>query len=76
MGHLHKVREREAANQMGCVNLAIVFGPNLLGAPPTGYPVGPGGGGAANGGGSALADMPWQTKCVETILEHYVEIFV
>ncbi len=73
MGHLHKIREREAINQMGCANLAIVFGPNLLGAPPPGYP---GPGGAANGGGSALADMPWQTKCIETILEHYVEIFV
>jgi len=73
MGHLHKIRERESINQMGCANLAIVFGPNLLGAPPPGYPVPAG---VANGGGSALADMPWQTKCIETILEHYVEIFV
>ncbi|SCV74859.1 BQ2448_7888 [Microbotryum intermedium] len=64
MGHLDKVRQHEASNQMGCSNIAIVFGPNLLGAPPN------------EGGGSALADMSWQCKCVETILQHYVEIFV
>ncbi|KAM0749509.1 RhoGAP-domain-containing protein [Meredithblackwellia eburnea MCA 4105] len=65
MGHLDKVKQRESINQMSASNLAIVFGPNLLGAPPT------------NGGqGTALADMSWQCKCVETILLHYVEIFV
>ncbi|SCZ87902.1 BZ3500_MvSof-1268-A1-R1_Chr2-3g05370 [Microbotryum saponariae] len=64
MGHLDKVRQHESSNQMGCSNIAIVFGPNLLGAPPN------------EGGGSALADMSWQCKCVETILQHYVEIFV
>lgn len=50
---------------MGVSNLAIVFGPNLLRTPPS------------NGGEStALADMQWQCKCVETILQHYQEIFV
>ena len=67
MGHLDKVKSREHANQMSGSNLAIVFGPNLLGAPPSNNPGGP---------GSALADMSWQCKCVETILQHYVEIFV
>ncbi|KAK4700938.1 Rho GTPase-activating protein RGD1, partial [Phenoliferia sp. Uapishka_3] len=66
MGHLDKVKSRESVNQMSTSNLAIVFGPNLLGAPPN-----------QNGGqGTALADMSWQCKCVETILQHYVEIFV
>ncbi|SGZ20426.1 BQ5605_C021g09275 [Microbotryum silenes-dioicae] len=64
MGHLDKVRQHESSNQMGCSNIAIVFGPNLLGAPPN------------EGGGSAIADMSRQCKCVETILQHYVEIFV
>ena len=52
-------------NQMSISNLAIVFGPNLLGAPPS----------AQGGSGSALADMSWQCKCVETILTHYHDIF-
>ncbi|KAL8279078.1 hypothetical protein RQP46_008536 [Phenoliferia psychrophenolica] len=68
MGHLDKVKSREHANQMSGSNLAIVFGPNLLGAPPNANP--------GAGPGSALADMSWQCKCVETILQHYVEIFV
>ena len=51
---------------MGCSNLAIVFGPNLLGAPPS----------AAGANGSALADMSWQCKVIETILHHYAEIFL
>lgn len=51
---------------MGCSNLAIVFGPNLLGAPPSN----------GAGAGTALADMAWQCKCIETILLHFVEIFV
>lgn len=47
-------------------NLAIVFGPNLLGQPPS-----------TNGqSGTALADMQWQCKVVETILQHYAEIFL
>lgn len=61
-----RVRQHETVNQMTSSNLAIVFGPNLLGAPPAG----------ATGGGMALADMSWQCKCVETILDHYAAIFV
>lgn len=90
MGHLDKVAQHESVNQMSRSNLAIVFGPNLLGAPPPqlahlypgptsasgadGTPSSAGGGGGSGGGG--LQDMQWQCKCIETILLHFVEIFV
>ncbi|GAA5877508.1 hypothetical protein JCM1840_003876 [Sporobolomyces johnsonii] len=86
MGHLDKVAQHESHNQMSVSNLAIVFGPNLLGAPPPHlahhFPApassssgGAGANGASTQGGS-LADMQWQCKCIETILMHYREIFV
>lgn len=56
---------------MGCSNLAIVFGPNLLGAPPYNSSTDD-----SADGSTALADMAWQCKCIETILLHYSEIFV
>ncbi|GAA5833122.1 hypothetical protein JCM11251_006522 [Rhodosporidiobolus azoricus] len=84
MGHLDKIAQNEHQNQMSVSNLAIVFGPNLLGAPPAHlaahYPPPPsssaseGEGTQPSGGG--LADMQWQSKCIETILKHYQEIFV
>ncbi|KAH8928949.1 GTPase activating protein [Atractiella rhizophila] len=67
MGHLHKVRQKEAKNSMTVSNLAIVFGPNLLG-PPSGE--------EGVGGIMKIQDMQWQCRAVETILEHYVAIFV
>lgn len=91
MGHLDKVAQQEAVNQMSRSNLAIVFGPNLLGAPPPqlahhfpgpaaasaeGGGSGGGEGGGGGGGGGGLRDMQWQCKCIETILTHFVEIFV
>lgn len=36
MGHLDRVRGAEDVNQMSASNLAIVFGPTLLGPPPKG----------------------------------------
>ncbi|KAM0786281.1 hypothetical protein ACM66B_001761 [Microbotryomycetes sp. NB124-2] len=82
MGHLDKVRQHESVNQMSCTNLAIVFGPNLLGAPP---PTATGAGSLQQqqqqqqqqqNGSSTLADMQWQCKVIETILQHYAEIFL
>ncbi|KAG8919030.1 hypothetical protein FRC00_011827 [Tulasnella sp. 408] len=57
---------------MSPYNLSVVFGPTLLGPSPTA---------AANndgqpGGGTTLQDMHWQCKAIETILEHYTDIFV
>jgi len=48
---------------MSVSNLAIVFGPTLLGPPP-------------EDSMAVLQDMQWQCKAIETILEHYAEIFV
>lgn len=90
MGHLDKVAQHESVNQMSVSNLAIVFGPNLLGAPPphlqqhyaqqAAQAQAQNAGDAVNGAGAAsgggLIDMQWQSKAIETILRHYHEIFV
>ncbi|KAG8855526.1 hypothetical protein FRB96_007030 [Tulasnella sp. 330] len=70
MGHLHKVRGQEALNSMSATNLSIVFGPTLLGPPPPSMMDG------HTGGGTTLQDMNWQCKAIETIIEHYTDIFV
>ncbi|RUS14367.1 Rho GTPase activation protein [Endogone sp. FLAS-F59071] len=68
MCHLDKVQVNQRHNKMGVANLAIVFGPTLMGGDQ----------GAATGvpsDTSKLADMHWQVKVVETILENYRLIF-
>ncbi|KAI5124260.1 hypothetical protein M0805_005109 [Coniferiporia weirii] len=70
MGHLYKVVQHEAQNAMPISNIAIVFGPTLFGLPSgasAGQPIG-----QANG----MADTAFQNKAVETILEHYTDIFI
>ncbi|KAJ8487154.1 hypothetical protein ONZ51_g4392 [Trametes cubensis] len=66
MGHLHKVVQHEAQNAMSVQNLAIVFGPTLFGQGQPGI----------NGQLNGMADASLQNKAVETILEHYTDIFV
>ncbi|KZT66142.1 RhoGAP-domain-containing protein [Daedalea quercina L-15889] len=66
MGHLHRVVEHEAENAMSVQNVAIVFGPTLFGQ------LAPNMNGQMNG----MADAGLQNKAVETILEHYTDIFV
>ncbi|KAI8985727.1 GTPase activating protein [Trametes punicea] len=66
MGHLHKVVQHEAQNAMSVQNLAIVFGPTLFGQGQPGL----------NGQMNGMADASLQNKAVETILEHYLDIFV
>lgn len=107
MGHLDRIRAAESLNQMSASNIAIVFGPTLLGPPPPGMVFegqsaaseadessqfhsrnGDTTGAAAADesvsaavasgapGSSALADMAFQSKAVETILIHYRDIFL
>ncbi|EIW79048.1 RhoGAP-domain-containing protein [Coniophora puteana RWD-64-598 SS2] len=70
MGHLHKIVQYEAENSMSIQNIGIVFGPTLFGQQvPTAN-------GAASGHANGMADTPHQNKAIETILEHYTDIFV
>ncbi|KAH7885795.1 hypothetical protein F5I97DRAFT_1875464 [Phlebopus sp. FC_14] len=67
MGHLHKIAQHDSDNSMSIQNLAIVFGPTLFGQNNGSTS------GHVNGG---MADAPFQNKAIETILEHYSDIFV
>ena len=57
--HLHRVIENSAANRMSSQNLAIVFGPTLMGTLP----------------GSSITDAGWQVRVVDTILQNTYQIF-
>ncbi|KAK4196175.1 putative Rho-GTPase-activating protein [Triangularia verruculosa] len=57
--HLHRVIENSGANRMSSQNLAIVFGPTLMGTSP----------------GSAIADAGWQVRVIDTILQNTFQIF-
>ncbi|KAG1732356.1 Rho GTPase activation protein [Suillus lakei] len=70
LGHLHKIAEYEADNSMSIQNLAIVFGQTLFGQ------MIPGNGSFSGHGNGGMADAPFQNKAIETILEHYSDIFV
>ncbi|KAI0308828.1 GTPase activating protein [Amylostereum chailletii] len=65
MGHLNRITQFEAQNSMSISNLAIVFGPTLFSQ------------GFTNANGQSLTvDPTLQNKAVETILDHYTDIFV
>ncbi|KAK4239158.1 hypothetical protein C8A03DRAFT_43177 [Achaetomium macrosporum] len=57
--HLHRVMENSATNRMSSQNLAIVFGPTLMGTAP----------------GSNISDAGWQVRVVDTILRNTYQIF-
>ncbi|KAL1876204.1 Rho GTPase-activating protein [Diaporthe australafricana] len=57
--HLHRVMENSATNRMTSQNLAIVFGPTLMG-------------GSVHG---AISDSGFQCKVVDTILQNTYQIF-
>ncbi len=57
--HLHRVMEKSSVNRMNSSNLAIVWGPTLMGA----------------GTGGKIQDAGWQVKVVQTILESCYQIF-
>ncbi|KAG6886103.1 hypothetical protein C0993_002622 [Termitomyces sp. T159_Od127] len=69
LGHLHRINQHATVNSMSMQNLAIVFGPTLFGISPTSaHP------GQANGG--SMVDATLQNLAIETILNHYNDIFV
>jgi len=80
LGHLQRISQNEAVNQMSISNLAIVFGPTLFGYNPGPAPGPQGGQGGpvvnGGGGGGGILDTGHQNRAVETILEHYTDIFV
>ncbi|PPQ79686.1 hypothetical protein CVT25_003260 [Psilocybe cyanescens] len=65
LGHLHRVNQHSADNSMSMQNLAIVFGPTLFGQHAS-----------INGQGGVMADQSFQNMAIETILNHYTDIFI
>ncbi|ATZ45415.1 Bcrgd1 [Botrytis cinerea B05.10] len=57
--HLNRVQESSASNRMTASNLAIVFGPTLMGA----------------NSGPNMSDAGWQVRVVDTILKNTYQIF-
>jgi hypothetical protein len=64
--HLHRVAQHSQQNKMTHANLAICFGPTLMGQ--QGHSSGPGVGGD-------IRDAAWQARVVETILNNTLQIF-
>ncbi|KAI9641081.1 Rho GTPase-activating protein [Ciborinia camelliae] len=57
--HLNRVQESSASNRMTASNLAIVFGPTLMGANT----------------GPNIQDAGWQVRVIDTILNNTYQIF-
>lgn len=51
--------DKATVNRMNCHNLAVIFGPTLMGSDPS----------------TAIADAGWQIKVVATILSNTYQIF-
>lgn len=57
--HLHRVVENAHVNRMSSHNLALIFGPTLMGTDPA----------------KAIQDAGWQIKVVDTLLQNTYQIF-
>lgn len=57
--HLYRVIEDAHINRMNSHNLAVIFGPTLMGTDPS----------------KAITDAGWQIKVVDTILQNTYQIF-
>ncbi|MCJ1367703.1 hypothetical protein MMC16_006837 [Acarospora aff. strigata] len=57
--HLNRVQEHASANRMNAANLAICFGPTLMGSNT----------------GPNIADAGWQVRVIDTILQNTYQIF-
>ncbi|KAI0048722.1 RhoGAP-domain-containing protein [Auriscalpium vulgare] len=69
MGHLHKITQFESENSMSIGNLSIVFGPTL-------FSQNLGNGANGQNGQPVMQEATAQNKAIETILEHYTDIFI
>ncbi|KHN98754.1 RhoGAP domain containing protein [Metarhizium album ARSEF 1941] len=57
--HLYRVMDNAHVNRMNSHNLAVIFGPTLMGSDPS----------------TAIADAGWQIKVIDTILQNTYQIF-
>lgn len=57
--HLNRVTENANSNRMNASNIAIVFGPTLMGAAT----------------GPDIQDAGWQVRVIDTILKNTYQIF-
>ncbi|KAG6059551.1 hypothetical protein E4U32_003933 [Claviceps aff. humidiphila group G2b] len=57
--HLYRVMDNSHVNRMSSHNLAVIFGPTLMGNDPS----------------TAISDAGWQIKVVNTILQNTYQIF-
>lgn len=57
--HLYRVMDNSHVNRMNSHNLAVIFGPTLMGSDPS----------------TAIADAGWQIKVIDTILQNTYQIF-
>uniref|UniRef100_A0A8H7NJV2 Rho-GAP domain-containing protein n=2 Tax=Clonostachys TaxID=110564 RepID=A0A8H7NJV2_BIOOC len=57
--HLYRVMDNAHVNRMNSHNLAVIFGPTIMGTDPS----------------NAIADAGWQIKVVDTILQNTYDIF-
>lgn len=57
--HLHRVMDNSSVTRMSSQNLAIVFGPTLMGTATSGN----------------ISDSGWQVRVVDTILQNTYQIF-
>lgn len=57
--HLYRVMDNAGTNRMSSQNLAIVFGPTLMGSAP----------------GTDISDAGWRVRVVDTILQNTYQIF-
>lgn len=59
MLHLYRIEANREVNLMKSQNLAVIFGPTLMGTDPS----------------TAIADAGWQIKAIDTILQSTYQIF-
>lgn len=62
----NRIQQHEVYNKMGTPNLAIIFGPTLMGGDKDSYTFDE---------SKTLQDMQWHVRVIETILENYRVIF-